>query len=184
MRFAAPRNRPSWLVTDRARVNAQARRLDGEPWEHIGGAKAWTLPGSRAAWPIGVLEARDHPCVLLVEGGPDLLAAHDFIAREGRARDVAAVALLGASNTIPADALEHLADKQVRLFPHADPAGSAAARRWAAQLRDAGCAVDAFRFGGLVRADGSAVKDLNDFARLATETLAGKSSALEPILPS
>ena len=46
----------AWIVTDGERVNAQARRLDGQGWEHLDGAKAWTLPGSWAAWPLGIRE--------------------------------------------------------------------------------------------------------------------------------
>lgn len=49
--FATLKDCPAWIITDAARVNAQARRMDGQQWEHIG-AKAWTLPGSWAAWPL------------------------------------------------------------------------------------------------------------------------------------
>ena len=55
--FATLKECSAWVVTDAARVNAQARRMDGLPWEHIG-AKAWTLPGARASWPIGITEAQ------------------------------------------------------------------------------------------------------------------------------
>ena len=44
----------AWIVTDSRRINAQARRMDGQPWTHIGSKKAWTLAGSRAKWPIGL----------------------------------------------------------------------------------------------------------------------------------
>lgn len=54
--FATVKDCPAWIVTDTARVNAQARRMDGHAWEHIS-AKAWTLPGAWAAWPIGIMEA-------------------------------------------------------------------------------------------------------------------------------
>ena len=42
----------AWVLLDSARRCAQARRLDGRLWQNIG-AKAKTLPGSQAAWPIG-----------------------------------------------------------------------------------------------------------------------------------
>ena len=45
-----------------------------QPWTRIG-AKAWTLPGSEAAWPIGLREASSFSAIALVEGGPDLLAS-------------------------------------------------------------------------------------------------------------
>ena len=66
----------AWIITDCRRMNAQARRLDGEGWEHRWRSqKAWTLPGSIGALPIGLYEALDFPNIALVEGGPDLLAA-------------------------------------------------------------------------------------------------------------
>ena len=46
----------AWIITDSRRKNAQARRMDGEIWERIG-AKAWTLPGSIGALPIGLYES-------------------------------------------------------------------------------------------------------------------------------
>ena len=174
---------PAWIVTDGARVNAQARRLDGRLWPHIGDKKAFTLPGSRAAWPIGTKEAENFPCVVLVEGGPDLLAAHHFIVAEDREADTAAVAVLGAANDLPEDALLHLANKRVRLFPHADAAGRAAALRWTRQLERVGCEVDAFDFVGLICSDGEVVEDLNDFALLDANQFEAEHADLMEVLP-
>lgn len=181
--FGSPKGLPAWIVTDGARVNAQARRLDGEPWEQIGGAKAWTLRGSRGAWPIGAKAAGPFPSVVLVEGAPDLLAAHHYIVEEVREEDVAAVAMLGATNIIPDEALRLLAGKRIRIFPHVDKAGADAALRWTGQLEGADCKVDAFRFDGLRRADGAAVKDLNDFANLHPDCLAAERAQLSEVLP-
>ena len=183
--FAAPRGCPAWIVTDAARVNAQARRVDGGRWAHLPGgqAKAWTLPGSRAPWPIGPREASAFPIVVLVEGAPDLLAAHQFILEESREGDVAAVAMLGGSNIIPDDASKLLTGKHVRIFPHADPAGQESGARWTAQLESAGCTVDTFRFAGLRQADGRPVKDLNDLASVDLDSYAARANNLERILP-
>ena len=127
--------------------------------------------------------------MLLCEGGPDLLAAHHFIHAHGREADTAAVAMLGAGNKIPADALPQFADrnipeacypvqwpepgepvqfpcKHVRIFAHADNPGRTAAKKWAEQLESAGATVDAADFTGLLMADGSPVKDLNDCTQL------------------
>jgi hypothetical protein len=41
---------PAWIVADSTRRNAQARRLDGQPWQGIGDAKAKTLPGCDPSW--------------------------------------------------------------------------------------------------------------------------------------
>lgn len=165
--FAMLKNCPAWIVTDSARVNAQARRMDGLQWEHIG-AKAWTLPGSWASWPIGIAEAKEFSAIALCEGGGDFLAAHYLAlceqATHHAKRDVqcSPVAMLGASQRIHADALPLFAGKRVRIFGHDDEAGRGAVERWAAQLASAGADVDAFSFAGLVQTDGKPVKDLND----------------------
>lgn len=166
--FATLRNYSAWVVTDEAGVNAQARRMDGQPWEHIGGAKAWTLPGSWAPWPIGIKEAQGFPAIALCEGGPDFLAAH-YIALWEQAshytrRDCrcAPVAMLGATNRIHEDALPLFAGKRVRIFGHNDAAGEKAAQGWTLQLESVGADVDAVSFDGLRMVNGSPVKDLND----------------------
>ncbi len=181
--FASPRGCLSWIVTDAARMNAQARCLDGSLWEHIGDKKAWTLPGSRAPWPIGAREADPFPFVVLVEGAPDLLAACHFIVAEGREQDVAPVAMLGATNHIPEDALLFLANKRVRIFPHTDKPGRDAAVRWTEQLERVGCTVDAFDFTGLRCRGGGEVSDLNDLANVAPDCLRAEAANLERVMP-
>ncbi len=164
--FTEWKDSPAWVVTDSTRLNAQARRMDGQRLENIG-AKAQTLPGSRAAWPVGVNEAQSARVILFCEG-VDILAAHHFIHAHGREADTAAVAMLGAGNTIPADALPLFAGKRVRIMAHADAsrAGHKAAQRWKHQLDTVGAHVDAADFTGLLMADGQPVKDLNDCTRL------------------
>jgi hypothetical protein len=160
--FATLKDCPAWIVTDSARLNAQGRRMDGKLWELREPAKAYTLPGSWAAWPIGINEAELFPSIALCEGGPDLLAACHFITCELREADCAPVAMLGATQRIHADALPLFAGKTVRIFGHADNDGRAGVARWARQLETVGAAVDAFDFDGLRKTDESAVKDLND----------------------
>lgn len=164
LRFGEFRGRAAWFIVDWSRRVAQARRMNGEQWTQY--AKAWTLPGSQAAWPVGIGEAASFPIIALCEGGPDLLAACAFILAEGRERDVAPVAMLGGCARIHADALQAFAGKRVRIFPHADDTGDAAANRWAEQLNEAGADVDAFSFAGLRRMDGAPVKDLCDLAAI------------------
>ena len=155
----------AWIITDSRRRNAQARRLDGQWWERLG-AKAWTLPGSEAAWPIGLHEVSSFPAIALVEGGPDLLGAFHLIWCAGVESEVAPVAILGGSNTLRENALRYFAGKRVRIFQHDDEPGRNAGALWAAQLTAAGAEVDGYSFGGLKRTDGDAVKDLNDFAHV------------------
>jgi len=176
--FAELKGRRAWIATDKERLNAQARRLDGQPWEHIG-AKAWTLGGSWASWPLGVKTGREYPAFMLCEGGPDLLAALDFIHKAGAETLVFPISALGASMAIHEDALPILAGKRIRIFPHTDPAGTKAANRWAAQLEAVGAEVDCFSFEGLRRADGSPVGDLNDATQIHKED----AHELEGLLP-
>jgi CHC2 zinc finger len=167
LRFAKLKGLPAWIVTDHARVNAQARRMDGQHWEHIG-AKSWTLPGSWASWPIGIIEALPFHAIALCEGGPDMLAGHYLALLEQAThcaqRDVSCVpvAMMGASQRIHADALPMFAGKCVRIFGHNDEAGRGAVERWAGQLATVGADVDALSFTGLCQVDGKPVKDLND----------------------
>ncbi len=169
----------AWIVSDSRRRNAQARRLDGQPWARIGGKKAWTLPGSEAAWPIGLREASSFPAIALVEGGPDLLAAFHLAWCDGVEERIAAVAMMGASNRIPEDALRYFADKRVRIFPHHDKAGSDAGKLWAWQLIAAGVKADGFSFAGLMRADGVPIQDLNDFAHVHPDQWEAEREAIE-----
>jgi hypothetical protein len=83
LRFAMWKGKPAWIVTDSEAVNGQARRMDGKPWEEIG-AKAQTLPGSWASWPIGAAMGANYSAFILCEGGPDLLAGLHFIHDAGR----------------------------------------------------------------------------------------------------
>jgi hypothetical protein len=155
----------AWVVSDATRRNAQARRMDGKPWERIE-AKAWTLPGSEAAWPVGLREVSSFPAIALVEGAPDALAAVHLAWCAGVEDMVAPVAMLGAANRIPDDALALFAGKRVRIFGHADEPGQAAAGRWASQLSSVGCTVDGYSFAGLLQSSGPAVDDVCDFAHV------------------
>jgi hypothetical protein len=147
----------SWVLTDSERVNAQARRLDGQPWESLGGSKAWSLGGSVGGWPIGIHEAQTFPVIALTEGGPDVLAAFHCIWLTGREAVIAPVAILGAGMNIVPAALSHFGRREVRIFIHGDDNGQGqqAAKRWAGKLTGAGAVISGF----------SLEADLNDFVR-------------------
>jgi hypothetical protein len=158
---------PVWLITDPARYAAQARRLDGRPWQHSDGTpKAKTCYGSTAAWPVGIREAAPFPIIALTEGGPDFLAAFHFALAEGVEGQVAPVAMLGGTNSIHESALPCFRGKRVRIFPHIDETGREAAERWECQLKDAGAVVDCFNLEGTRRDDGSPIGDLNDLSHV------------------
>ena len=161
----------SWIVTDRARWNAIARRLDGHRWQRLPGQpKARTLRGAWASWPIGLPESAEFPAIALCEGSPDFLAAFHFAIDQGEAEKIAPVCMGGAGLRLPAECLPAFAGKRVRIFVHDDEAGHAAFERWAGQLADAGAEVDGFDFAGLVRDDGAPVADLNDLARIGADS--------------
>jgi hypothetical protein len=137
--------RRAWAITDSARRSIQVRRMDGQPWSW-NNAKAWTLGGSIAGWPIGSADIGNRRTVLFCEGGPDFLAAHTLSWMSDRADSVAVVCIPGATTSLHADALTFFSGRQVRIFEHSDAAGSAAGQRWSAQLINAGAAVDGYTF--------------------------------------
>lgn len=160
-----------WLIVDAEERCVEARRLDGMPFTSygtLGRRKAHTLRGSRKNWPLGAAVLRRIPqfrTLLLVEGGPDYLAALHF-AHELERWDVLPVAMLGRGTGARIDpgALELMRGRRVRIYPHADADGGGvrSARQWAAQLDGVGCVVDIYEFNDLHRTDGTPVKDLND----------------------
>jgi len=161
-----------WVVTDQSRNVAQFRRFDGEKFKRkdMKEIKAWTK-GS-PTWPLGASEIGDHGCVLLVEGGADMLAGYHFLTLFKQLNKVAVCAMLGASCSICAEALPFFERKRVRIIMDVDEANKKtglipsfeAAARWTRQLTEIGAAVESFSLAGLIRKDGQPVKDLNDLA--------------------
>jgi hypothetical protein len=171
LRFCDSREGPAWVVTDRERWAAQARRLDGGRWKRLQGQpKAWTLAGSRASWPLGWSDAVRRERVALVEGGPDMLAALHHAGASDCMDAVGVVGMIGAACKIPDECLPSFAGLPVRVFVHADAAGMKAARKWAAQVAEAGAVVSGFDFTGMLRADGSPVNDLCDMAGIGADS--------------
>ena len=172
-----------WIVTDTANRVAEARRLDGELFPQQGTLaprKAHTLKGSKKSWPAGIApklppERLAATPFALVEGGPDLLAAFCVLAAQPASLpDVQPVAMLGASQSIAADALPLFASRPGVVLAHGDDAGREAARRWARQLAAAGCRVTVRRLP-----EG---KDLNDLS--INRDPAELAALLQPPTPS
>ncbi len=128
LHFAPYKEEPCWFITDSHRSNCQARKLSGQPWEK---AKALTLPGSWASWPIGIMHAKRD--ILMVEGGPDLLAAFAYVEQFNLALDP--VCLFGASQTIHPMSLPLFLGKTVTICPHNDEAGNLALQKWTEALQ-------------------------------------------------
>lgn len=173
LRFGIIEGQDCWIVTDPTLYNAQARRMDGAHITVIGQGdgdegvrrvKAKTLPGSRASWPLGLRDAKDRHHWLIIEGGPDLLAAacaiDDYAG--GEFDQFGFIVFTGAGNVFPVEEFEgvDLSTKKFTIFGHHDAnrAGQKAATRWMGQLVEAG-ATDllSFRFVGCENC-----KDVND----------------------
>lgn len=187
----------SWVLLDESGLCAEGRRLNRKPYPavvqngkvQIGERKAHTLRGSRKDWPVGLLPAKEYrhnaDRFLLVEGGPDYLAALHFILQQKRTR-ILPVAILGRGQGLGlkglhSESLEHFRGRRLRIVPHADPDGGSyvAALRWSKQLRAAGAEIDCFRLKGLTTVDGKPIKDLNDCCELAP----GQAAELENLFP-
>jgi hypothetical protein len=182
LRCCDSREGRAWLLRDAAGWVAVARRMDGEAWNCIGGAKARLVKGSRAAWPLGIEESLSFPAIAIVEGSPDFLAAFHFILEAGVSDDVAPVAMLGAGLSIDKEVMKFFTGKRVRIFIDDDEAGRMAFARWSGQLALVGCAVDGFNFSGLIRADGEPVKDLNDCTKISPESAARWGATLSGMM--
>ncbi len=153
----------AWVLLDSSHRNAQARRLDGKPWHGIE-AKAKTLRGSEAAWPIGAADIRDKPQVALCEGGPDFLAAWSLAFWHAKVAELAPCCMAGAGQRIHPDALPLFKGKGVFLIPHRDKAGERSQKVWTEQLTEAGAAwIRTF--------DVSPQKDLNELLTAGTAVL-------------
>jgi hypothetical protein len=179
LRFGTVHHHPCWIVTDESRRVAEARRVDGKPFPAIGPLgerKAHTLAGSDKSWPVGLMPRHSVPQhfrrIVIVEGGPDLLAAYHFLLEHG-VLDTLPVAMLGRScKSLHTGALGIFRERSVKIYPHADAddGGLQAAQHWTDSLVDSGVtAVSGFRFAGLKMEDGSLAKDLNDCVHLCPD---------------
>jgi hypothetical protein len=136
-----------WVLGDRSRRCAEARRIDRENFpasSNVPERKSHTFSGADKSWPVGIqppgfedewLHENVHK-ILLVEGGPDYLAACQLIAESPQTDfdNVLPVAMLGASNDIADDALRHFSERQTTIVAHGDDEGCNAAERWKGQI--------------------------------------------------
>lgn len=185
----------SWILFDESGLCAEARRLNRKPYPalaidgkiKLSERKAHTLRGSRKDWPVGILPAKEYrqsiEAFLLVEGGPDYLAALHFALQQKRT-GILPVAMLGRGQGLRGlhpESIEHFRRRRVRVVPHDDQDGGSylSAARWAKQLGGVGAEVDCFHLKELRTPAGRPVKDLNDCCELA----AGQAVELEGLFP-
>jgi len=166
----------SWILTDPAGWNAEARRFGRLPYPGYGQLsqrKAHTIRHSQKSWPLGLGVERTlverASLICIVEGGPDYISAWHFLYLAKR-WDVLPIATLGrAIHGLHPDALEMLKGKRIRFFPHLDPDQGALEQisLIGEQLRQVGCQLTYFDLQGMRTRVGALVKDLNDLARLS-----------------
>jgi hypothetical protein len=170
----------SWILTDPAGWNAEARRFGRwiyPAYGELSERKAHTIRHSTKSWPVGLginqTLVEKASLIIIVEGGPDLLAAWHFIYRTKR-WDVLPISILGrAVHGLHVDALALLKGKRVKFFPHVDPDDGALKQieLISEQLRAIGCWSSYFDLTGFRTRGGKRVKDLNDLARLEANQL-------------
>jgi hypothetical protein len=163
LRMANGHGKRCWVIRSTCGKNAQARQLDGQPFQEgsfrLQPLKAKTLAGSIATLPVGNYHDTRWPAVALVEGGPDVLAAYASIYRLGLLDTVAVCGMLGASMRPPFGAVATMKGRRVRIFQHNDKAGQKAADGWARLIHNAGGTVD-------IWTPAQAGADLNDIFHL------------------
>jgi hypothetical protein len=171
LRFGRVCGFQSWLLSDPAGWCAEGRRFGRLLYPAFGdlpGRKVHTIKNSLKSWPLGlgvdgsIIERTS--LFVLLEGGPDYLAAWHFILRANR-EDILPITLLGrAIHGVHPDALGLLAGKKLKFFPHVDPDGGGLrmVTLLSHQLRSVGCRPTYFDLEGLRAMDGGPIKDLND----------------------
>lgn len=170
-------------VCDSSGRLVELRRLDGQNFPAVGQLqerKSHTLKHSQKSWPLGLPEAHEASNVLLVEGLPDFIAAHELILAGQLVQQWAPVAMLSAGTQIAAEALSDFNGKRVLICFHNDPGhqGGQAALNWRKQLQSAnGAQISLLDTRKLSVAANGSIKDLNDYVRQA-------KSGLHPQLPT
>jgi hypothetical protein len=164
-------NQSCWYLTDRMAPGWEARRCDNLPFDPVGNQgerKSHSKGTGIKAWPVGIAPAgfddtiidELNPTILLVEGGPDYVAAIDLCLNFPMT-PVLPCAMLGKSADIATDALPRFKKRRVVILGHSDAADRMDA--WGNQIREAGAKqVLPVQLGCM---------DLNDLVSLRPETL-------------
>jgi hypothetical protein len=151
-----------WLLTDRAQIAAETRRIDGETFS---GVKSLAIAGSHKNAPCGLVTHNSDldkvRNILLVEGMPDYFAGLALAIDSPKNFRVAT--MLGSACRIESDPAllfgppkSELTGARILIVPHADPPGARAAGNWSRDLYKLG-ASQAF-----IQRLPQPFKDLND----------------------
>jgi len=134
-----------WVLSDRARIGWEARRLDGQKFPAMGNLterKSHARGQGLKSWPVGILPPgfsdeqiqAMNPTILLVEGGPDYIAACQLTIRHPE-WNILPAAMLGKAADICSKALPLFAGRKVSIAGHPDAEPRVA--RWATQIKAA-----------------------------------------------
>ena len=159
LRFGTWQGKRAWFLVDPAGRFFEARRMDGQKWDHGGKSDS---RGSKSL--LGAELVKPGSVALLLEGAPDFVACSIYKSlsrKEGTcfADDAVPVAFFGSSLRFSPEELERFKGVRVIVLPHLDLAGRNARDIWKAQLRKAGASVGDVCLQRFVSPGG---KDLSD----------------------
>ena len=159
LRFGTWQGKRAWFLVDPAGRFFEARRTDGQKWDHGGKSDS---RGSKSL--LGAELVKPGSVALLLEGAPDFLACSIYKSLSLKmgpcfADDAVPVAFFGSSLRFSPEELERFKGVRVIVIPHLDLAGRNARDIWKAQLRKAGASVGDVCLQRFVSPGG---KDLSD----------------------
>jgi hypothetical protein len=136
-----------WFLHDASQIGWEARRCDGKPFDPVGsigerkshskgqGLKSWPMGINPTGFPKAQLD-KLKPRILLVEGGPDYIAACQLILDLPNL--ILPCAMLGKSADISPSALPLFRGRHVSIAGHPD--AEARVVEWANQIKSTGAA--------------------------------------------
>ena len=165
LRFSSNKADTLWTLADIGGAFRQDRLLSGSRIRLKDGNKVKTRTLGKLKHPLGLTEIGPYKYVLLVEGGPDFLAANYLITQSKQEDLFGVIAMFGAYQEFSREQARNLKGKRVRVFPHMDEAGIKGAKNWSSSLRYVGVDTDIYDFDKTKSNDGNLITDLNDLLR-------------------
>ena len=169
LRFLSNKAGTIWSLADLDGAFRQDRLLSGNPIRLKDGKRVKARTLGKLKHPLGLTEAHPYESILLVEGGPDFLAAHYLITQTKQENLFGVIAMLGANQEFTPEQAKNLKGKRVRIFPHMDEAGMKGVQNWFSSLKSVGVHVDIYDYDEITTKDGKLITDLNDLLRVNLE---------------
>lgn len=169
LRFTSSKAGIIWALADLRGSFRQDRLLSGKKIRLKNGESVKTRTLGKLSEPLGINDISSFQCVLIVEGGPDFLAANFLISQTRKEELYGVIGMLGAHQILTSKQVELLRGKRVRIFPHMDEAGLKGAKNWQSALLLEGVDSDIYDFDSITRDDGQLVTDLNDLLQVGVD---------------